>query len=456
MPDRHRRAPRWRFTVRRDWGWSAFLVVFVVGGLFFGYLFYASVRDIVAYAELPFLFTGPASAAHEGPGGQEAVVQARKLTQRVNILFLGIDRRDNEPGPWRTDTMILFSVDPISNTLSMLSLPRDLWVRLPGYNVDERINAAYVFGEQFRYPGGGAEYAKKAVQYNLGVPVHRYVTLDFNGFVKIIDAIDGIEIDVPRNIVDNAYPTPDYGTTRLFIPAGRQTMDGELALKYARTRHDSSDIDRTHRQQQVIMAVRDKVLRLNFPIARIPEQLRILGESLKTDMTLEEMYAIAQAANEVPSENIHSGVIDETMVVSWKTPQGWDVLVPQRDRVRLLVNRLFPNPTPQVSLGPLGDRARLAEEAARIEVQNGTQTPGLASQMSTELRSSGYNVVRYGNADRFDHSETLIICYIEKRYTLESLKDYLKVADTHIVRQPTPDADVDIRVILGQNAVASR
>lgn len=456
MPDRHRRAPRWRFTVRRNWGWSAFLVVFVVGGLFFGYLFFASIRDIVAFAELPFLPVPPGSEAHEGPGGQDAVVRARKLTKRVNILFLGIDRRENDPGPWRTDTMILFSVDPISNTASMLSLPRDLWVRLPVYNVDERINAAYVYGEQFRYPGGGAEYAKKAVQYNLGVPVHRYVTLDFDGFVRIIDALGGVEIDVPRDIVDNAYPTPDFGTTRLYIPAGWQKMDGELALKYARTRHDSSDIDRAHRQQQLVMAVRDKVLRLNFPIARIPEQLRILGESLKTDMTLEEMYAIAQAVRKVPSEDIGSEVIDETMVITWRTPQGWDVLVPQRDRMRLLVNRLFPMPTPQVSLGTLGDRARLAEEAARIEVQNGTQTPGLASRMSTELRSNGYNVVRYGNADRFDHPETLIICYVEKRYTLASLKDYLEVADTHLVRQPTPDADVDIRVILGKNATASR
>jgi LCP family protein required for cell wall assembly len=352
--------------------------------------------------------------------------------------------------------MILFSVDPISNTASMLSLPRDLWVTLPGYNTDERINAAYVFGENFHYPGGGAEYAKKVVQYNLGVPVHYAVCLDFDGFVKTIDAVGGIEVDVPRDIVDNAYPTPDYGTTRIFIPAGLQTMDGEMALKYARTRHDSSDIDRARRQQQVIMAVRDKVLKLNVSLVRIPYILRTLGESLKTDMTLEEVYAIAEAGRQVPVENIQSGVIDETMVISWKTPQGWDVLVPQRDRLRELVNQLFPMPTPQASLGPLGDRTRLAEEAARIEVQNGTQTPGLASQLSTEMRANGFNVVRYGNADRFDHPETLIIYYVEKRYTLASLKDYLEVQDSHVVGEPTPNADIDIRVILGANATTSR
>jgi len=425
-----------------------------VGGLFFGYLFYASIRDIVAYAELPFILGGPVNPAHSGGSDGPGPVSHRQLTERVNVLFLGIDQRDNEPGPWRTDTMIVFSVDPISKTISMLSLPRDLWVTLPGYNMDERINAAHVYGEQFRYPGGGPTFAMKTVQYNLGIPVHYFVRLDFNGFVKIIDAIGGIDVDVPRDIVDNAYPTPDYGTTRLYIKAGRQHMDGDLALKYARTRHDSSDIDRARRQQQVILAGRDKVLSLNFPVARIGEQLRILGDSLQTDMNLEVLYAIAQAARQVPPENVQAGVIDDTMVFSWKTPQGWEVLVPQRDKVRVLVSRLFPMPTPQVSLGPLGDRDKLAQEAARIEVQNGTLTEGLASRMATALRSNGYNVVRYGNADRFDYPETVIICYVEKKYSLESLKAHLQVPDSHLVRQSVPDSDVDIRVILGSDSGA--
>lgn len=451
MRDRNARAPQARSADRRTTAWSVCLAAFVVGGLLCGYLFYASVRDIVAYAELPFLPGLPGNPAHsDGDDGPASIVH-NQLQERVNILFLGIDRRDNDPGPWRTDTMIVFSIDPVSNSISMLSIPRDLWVTIPDYNIDERINAAHVYGDEFQYPGGGVELAKKTVQFNLGIPIHYYARLDFPGFVKIIDGIGGVEIDVPQDIIDYEYPTPDNRTTRLYIQAGRQEMDGDLALKYARTRHSTSDFDRALRQQQLIRAVRDKVLGLNFPIRRIPEQMRVLGDSLKTDMTLDVLYAVAQAARQVPDENMHSGVIDNTMTIAWKTPQGWDVLVPQREKIRVLVSELFPAPTPQVSLGPLEDPRQLAQEAARIEVQNGTETAGLASRLSAELRAHGYNVVGYGNADRYDYDETVIICYVEKRYSLASLQAHLKVPDTHVVRQSVPNPDVDLRVILGRN-----
>ncbi len=434
--------------------WSVLLAVFVIGGLFGGYLFYASVRDIVAYANLPFLSGLP--GVQVSPSGSEtpAPIVHAKLTQRVNVLFLGVDRRANEPGPWRTDTMIVLSVDPTTKTASMLSIPRDLWVTIPDYNFDERINSAHVYGDNLEYPGGGPELAKKTVQYNLGIPIHYYARLDFAGFIKIIDAIGGIEIDVPREIVDYQYPTEDYRTTTLRIKAGRQPMDGDLALKYARTRHDSNDIDRGRRQQQVIMAVFDKVLSLDFPVSRIPEQLRILGDSFQTDMDLEAMYAIAQVVRQIPRDGIRSAVIDDTMVIGWKTPQGWEVLVPQRESIRTLVDELFPSPTPQVPLGPLGEVDSLAKEAARVEIQNGTETAGLASRVSTNLRSQGYNIVGYGNADRFDYHETIILCYVEKRYTLASLQEELGVPDTHVVRQTIPNPEVDLRVILGTDTTA--
>ena len=191
---------------------------------------------------------------------------------------------------------------------------------------------------------------------------------------------------------------------------------------------------------------------LNFPIARIPEQLRILGDSVLTDMDLEAMYAVAQAVRQVPTESIRSGVVDETMVISWRTPSGADVLVPKREEIRVLISELFPPSAPQVSLGPLGDRDQLAREAARIEIQNGTETAGLASRASTELRSLGYNVVRYGNADRFDYADTVVIYYSDKRYTLESLKAQLKLDDDNVIREDGPADDVDIRVILGSGA----
>ena len=255
MWEQRRRASAHSIASERNLLWSVFLVVFVAGGLFFGYLFYASVRDIVTYAELPFLLGGSLGPVHAADPEDPLPPPEPLPPDRVNVLLMGIDRREGEPGPWRTDTMILFSLDPINKTASMLSIPRDLWVPLPGYNTHERINSAYVYGELYAYPGGGGEYAKRAVQYNLGVPVDYYVRIDFRGFEAAIDTIGGIDIDVAERIVDNEYPTPDYGTMRLVIEPGPQHMDGDLALKYARTRHGNAggDIDRAPRQQQVIM-----------------------------------------------------------------------------------------------------------------------------------------------------------------------------------------------------------
>jgi len=451
-----RRTPQGRSTSPTQLLWSVFLMVFVSGGLFFGYLFYSSVRDIVAYADIPFFIGGPLNPVHAGEPG-EAQPGAEPLpSDQVNVLLLGIDRRPGEQGPWRTDTMILFSLDPISNTASMLSIPRDLWVPLPGYNMQDRINTAAVYGEMFGYPGGGLAYAKRAVQYNLGVPVDYYVRIDFAAFQKAIDAIGGIDVNVADEIIDPEYPTPDGGVMRLVIKAGPQHMDGDLALKYVRTRHTTKggDIDRARRQQQVIMAVRDKALSLNYPLNRLPGLIQTLGESVQTDLSISQILSIARAAQRVPTEDIKRGVIDETMVADWTTPDGKMVLLPQRDRIRQLVAEVFPVRTKPAASVPLGNPDQLAQEAARIEVQNGTTTTGLASQVAADLRSAGYNVVRFGNADRFDYAQTVLIVYNEKRYTLDSLKAQLHLTDAQVSRQSLPNSDIDMRVILGRNAVS--
>jgi LCP family protein required for cell wall assembly len=436
--------------------WSVFLVIFVSGGLFFGYLFYSSVRDIVAYADLPFFFGGPLNPVHAGAPDEPQPAAEPLPPDQVNVLLVGIDRREGEQGPWRTDTMILFSLDPISKTASMLSIPRDLWVPLPGYNMQDRINTAAVWGEMFGYPGGGLAYAKRAVQYNLGVPVDYYVRIDFAAFQKAIDAIGGIDVDVPEEIVDPEYPTPDGGTMRLVIKAGRQHMNGDLALKYVRTRHTTKggDIGRARRQQQVIMAVRDKALSLNYPLNRLPGLIQTLGEGVQTDLSINQILSIARAAQQVQTQDIRHGVIDETMVVDWTTPDGRMVLLPQRDKIRRLVSEIFPVRTKPTASVPLGNPDQLAQEAARIEVQNGTTTTGLASQVASDLRSAGYNVVRFGNADRFDYAQTVLIVYNEKRYTLDSLKDRLHLTDAQVSRQAASSADVDLRIILGRNAVS--
>ncbi len=361
MWQRPARIPRPSATELPNWLLRGFLTAFLAGSLLFAYFFYTSVRDIVAYADLPFTAERPLPPAEAAlppgavPGPQPPAIGAEPLPpgpraadRCINVLILGIDERSDQQGPWRTDTMILCSLDPVSQTVAMLSIPRDLWVPLPPglqYSHDDRINTAHFWGDYYGYPGGGPALAKRTVQYNLGVPVQYYVRVDFRGFQRIIDEIGGIDVEVPRDIIDTAYPVTGDEVMTLTIKAGLQHMDGDLALKYARTRHDSSDIDRAHRQQQVIMAVRDKVMRLDIPLTRLPAILATLGTSLKTDAPLEKLIALASGGRQVQPGAIRQAVIDGSMTTRWTAPGGAEVLVPQREKIRALVSQLFPTGT---------------------------------------------------------------------------------------------------------------
>jgi LCP family protein required for cell wall assembly len=256
---------------------------------------------------------------------------------RVTVLLMGVDSRGtlHDPG-LNTDVMTLVTIDPISKTAAFLSIPRDLYVPLPSTEIQNRINVAYAWGELKQLPGGGPAYAEETVTYNLGVPIQRYALIDFNGFKKIVDAVGGVDIDVPHEIIDYEYPTPDYGTEVLHIPAGRVHMDGDLALKYVRTRHSDSDFGRLQRQQQVMLAIRDKAVSLGS-LNRVPEALNAVSDSVQTDLTLPEILSLAKKWSQIPRENIHSYRIDETMIQPYITPQGAQVLLPDRDKIAQVI-----------------------------------------------------------------------------------------------------------------------
>lgn len=196
--------------------------------------------------------------------------QAWNGKERVNVLLLGIDQRAGEhERAYRTDTMIVLTLDPLTLEAGVLSIPRDLWVLHPGDfdQVNYRINQANFLGDAFDYPGGGIALARKTVENFLGISIHFVVRINFTAFEYFIDRIGGIVIDVPEPIYDPAYPTEDYGVEVFSLPAGLQTMDGLTALKYARTRHSQNgDFDRARRQQQVMMAVRENSrIRASWP-----------------------------------------------------------------------------------------------------------------------------------------------------------------------------------------------
>lgn len=255
---------------------------------------------------------------------------------RVTILLMGTDTRDRKTeGASRSDVMMLVTIDPISQTAAMLSIPRDLYVPLPGFD-QQRINTAYFWGDYNGLPGGGPQLAMDTIEYNFGIPVDRYGVIDFNGFKAVVDAIDGIDVDVPHEIIDYEYPTEDYGIETLIIPAGHNHMDGTLALKYVRTRHQDSDFGRLQRQQQVLLAIRDKATSIG-QIGKVPEVLNVVGDALRTNLTLPEILALAKKWVQIPRTNIHAYRIDETMVTPWVTPQGGQVLLPDREKIAAIV-----------------------------------------------------------------------------------------------------------------------
>lgn len=373
--------------------------------------------------------------------------------ERVNILVMGIDQRQHEEGPWRTDTMLVLTLDPVTMSGGMLSIPRDLWVPIPGYE-EGRINTAHYIGEIDDYPGGGPALAVETVRYNLGIPIHHYARVNFTAFEEMVDLIGGIDIDVPEEINDPTYPDEAYGYDPLYIPAGEQHFDGEMALKYARTRHTSGgDFDRAKRQQQVLMAIYEKVTRLDMLpklASRAPTMWRTLQDSVVTELTLKEIIALARLASDVDRDDIRYGVIDQNYTQFWETPDGQQVLVPLRDRMRELRNYIFTAEAPNPD-GEEQPEAQLEQEAATIEILNGTLTMGLAGNVSERLQQEGLQVQYIGNADRSDIAESVIVAHTGKTYTAEFIARSLGIPQKAVVHGADPGAKYDITIILGSD-----
>lgn len=263
-------------------------------------------------------------------------------TERVNILLLGIDRRPGEAFVSRTDSIMLISVDPVDHQASVLSVPRDLYVIIPGRGRD-RINTAFVYGALGDNPAGGAALARQTVEYNLGVPINHYILVDFGAVIGGIDALGGIDVDVPFVINDPTYPDMNYGYDPLYIPAGLQHFDGLTALKYARTRHVDNDFGRAQRQQQVILAARDKALNLGIGsmILKAPDLYEQLERGIRTDLSLDQIVRLARTVSDIKAEDIRRDVIDYDYVYSHLTESGSQVLVLDNAKAAPLIRSLF-------------------------------------------------------------------------------------------------------------------
>jgi LCP family protein required for cell wall assembly len=374
-------------------------------------------------------------------------------TQRVNILLLGVDLRCEEEGPTHSDTIIVATIDPLSQSMSMLSLPRDLWVEIPDYGVN-RINQAYFWGQADEYPGGGSQLALETVEAFLGIPIDYYVAVDFQAVIDFVDLMGGIVVEVPERIEDQSYPDNCYGYDPFTIDAGLQRLDGATALKYARTRATfGGDVDRAGRQQQVINAVRDQATQLdNLPqlLFSAPQLWQSYQSHVTTNLSFDEALQLANLVRSMPGENIRNVVLDYSYVYNDTTFDGQQVLVPVREKIRVLRDEVFAPPvvpTPVLEALPTA----ITVEDARVAVFNGTPTFGLAGDTQAYLLSQDVNVTVIGNADSATYSATQIIDYGSHPGTVQFLVQLMNIPPLNVSTGTNPAGDFDVLVILGSD-----
>ena len=258
----------------------------------------------------------------------------------VHILLLGVDSRPDDEDPPRSDTIIVVRVDPVLERVDMFSIPRDLLVEIPGYEAS-KVNAAYVIGEMDDLPGGGPILAAQTIEYNFGIRIDYFATVDISGMERIVDKIGGIVVDVPTALKDDKYPTNDYRYTRAYFHAGLQEMDGVQAVQYSRTRHDDNDFRRNERQQQVLLAIRNQIL-VSGVITNLPALIAEVGDSVRTDLSPRQVLSLARFGQDLPRENIYvhsiNGLIEEAYI-----NEGF-FFVADWYSVRMLVQNLPDNP----------------------------------------------------------------------------------------------------------------
>jgi len=425
------------------------------------YLVFVTVRDAVASwttTNLPENIVVSPTTVAEGPTAEVPVISENPQPwdgkSRVTVLVMGIDHRQGDVDPARTDSLLLLTMDPESRTAAMLSIPRDMWVDIPGFGKD-KITTAHYKGEIYKLPGGGPALAVETVENFIGVPIPYYVRINFTAFETLIDEIGGLDVDNPEAIEDPEYPDSQYGYEPFYLPAGRRHLNGHDALRYARTRATSGgDFDRARRQQQIIFLVREKVLSLELLptlIKRSPVLYRTVADGVVTNLSLDQIISLILLAQEIPEENIKSAVIDTDYVELNVSPDGLSILKPIPGRIRELRDELFAISGPYAPILVEGNEALLLGEAARIAVQNGTGIAGLAEDTAEYLRTEGMNVVEVTNAERRDFGTSIIIDYTGKPYTVRWLAEVLHVSQGNIFSGTTPNEALDVVVIVGSD-----
>ncbi|MCX6081735.1 MAG: LCP family protein [Chloroflexi bacterium] len=413
-----------------------------------------------------------AASGTDIPGLPTAVPEAPAIelpptwdgASRVTILLMGVDTEPvvdaagkvspDRIGPARSDTMILLTIDPQTKTAGMMSVPRDLWVSIPGFSY-AKINTAYFNGESFKLPGGGPELAMRTVEQVIGVPIQYFAQVEFWSFTGLIDQIGKIKVFVPKKIViDPVGP----GEDKIMLSAGYHQLGGVEALAYVRQRHsDGGDVDRSNRQQSVILAVRDKVTDpANFStlLTNAPLIYNNIQTGIRTNLTFDEIMRLGMLAKDIPPENIKRGVIDYTMVQLDSVVvkgESQSIFKPIPDKIRELRDQIFSSAG---AVSPLakGDPLDLAkQEGATIAVYNGSSVQGMAQRTADYLKSLGFNVILVENASNYP-GVTQVISHRSKLYAMKYFKELFAInSGAQLANKDDAAAQADIDIIVADD-----
>lgn len=436
-----------------------FAVFFIVSAMAIGALAFST---NVVFSDHPVIELGADSFL----GQVRALVRSgdKKLVgetdDRVNILIMGIGGEGHD-GPQLTDTIILASYKPSTNKVALISIPRDLLVRTKDYGA-VKINAVNAYAEQ-KERGSGPAASAQELSIALGQPIEYWARIDFRGFEKMIDAIGGVDVTVDRSFTDTQFPMGDGSDAfrTVSFKAGPQHMGGKASLDFARSRHGSngegSDFARSKRQEKIILAVREKLLRAGTLLN--PFTLNSLFDTVKgsllTNLQAWETIRLASQASGLKASDIALRVMsDDNVLVNGMTDEGAFVLRPKNgdwNTVTAFVADAFAQ-NEQASAPPPAKAVSM-----RVEVQNGTAITGLAQRNANALMAQGFTVTKVGNAAERVYDKSVIYDLTSGKSD-EALSRLKSITGANVApllpASIVPPADADFLLIVGKNASA--
>ncbi|MFN4292794.1 MAG: LCP family protein [Thermoflexales bacterium] len=357
----------------------------------------------------------------------------------INILLLGSDASADSHYA-RTDTIIVASIDPRYPSVSLLSFPRDLQVRMSG-GAQDRINTAMQRGYLSNYPGGGPAYLALVLRKNFGIKIDHFVRVDFAGLIKAVDTLGGIDVLIECELHDT-FPDKDspLGKTDLDLYPGKATLNGKQALWYARSRWSTTDFDRARRQQKVLRALFRKARDGNL----LQNALGLYGEfrnSIETDLGPADLVSLVDIARRLSNDDIKSRVITWPIVRSHQRADGAAVLIPTEKTIPFIAEALAP---------PAGNQAQIRPA---VEIYNGSSRPDMELVAAERLTWEGFQVVALGQVegDRFPQTQIVDYSTTRKGSPIARLQDIFRVQPRNVIGQPDPSSPSAARVILGED-----